>query len=194
MKKDPGIPNLFPFKDKILEEIEENKRKKAEDGQRLRDAAKANKKTTQTPTDANEAAEGDEILMDQDEDLLEDDKSPKEDDRMNDTNPMAALLASARTRAVNYDHDDLRGDIVTDEDDEEMEDGGTHAPQPATDHRNPDSSRRAFDKIFKQVLEAADVILYVLDARDPDWHKISRSRETHHVCSIWIEEIDTGAE
>ena len=31
LKKDPGIPNLFPFKDKILQEIEESKRLKAED-------------------------------------------------------------------------------------------------------------------------------------------------------------------
>jgi nuclear GTP-binding protein len=43
-----------------------------------------------------------------------------------------------------------------------------------TDYRSPDSSRKAFDKIFKQVLEAADVILYVLDARDPEG---TRSRE-----------------
>jgi nuclear GTP-binding protein len=174
LKKDPGIPNLFPFKDKILEEIEEKKRKKAEDGQRLREAAKANKNTTQTPTDANEVAGGDEVLKDEDEDLLEDHESPQADNRMNDTNPMAALLASAQARAVDYDRDELRGDVGTDEDDEEMDDGGTHVPQPAADHRNPDSSRRAFDKIFKQVLEAADVILYVLDARDPDG---TRSRE-----------------
>jgi len=42
------------------------------------------------------------------------------------------------------------------------------------DHRNPDSSRRAFDKIFKQVLDAADVVLYFLMHRDPEG---TRSRE-----------------
>lgn len=37
-----------------------------------------------------------------------------------------------------------------------------------------DNSRKAFDKIFKQVVDAADVVLYVLDARDPEG---TRSRE-----------------
>ena len=41
-------------------------------------------------------------------------------------------------------------------------------------YKNPDSSRKTFDKIFKTVLEQADVILYVLDARDPTG---TRSRE-----------------
>ena len=30
-----------------------------------------------------------------------------------------------------------------------------------------DSSRKQFDKVYKQVVDAADVVLYVLDARDP---------------------------
>merc|ERR1711939_872094 len=118
LKKDPGIPNLFPFKEKLLEEIEEKKRQKAENAQRLRDAAKDKKKGTQEDT----AAEDDD--MDED------------------------------------------GDVET---------GGVRLPETtAADHRNPDSSRRAFDKIFKQVLDAADVVLYVLDARDPE---STRSRE-----------------
>ncbi|RMZ82700.1 hypothetical protein DV738_g1468, partial [Chaetothyriales sp. CBS 135597] len=79
-------------------------------------------------------------------------------------NPMAALLASAQARAAEYDAADLRGDIA--EDDEETE--AVQISQTMdTDYRSPESSRKAFDKIFKQVLDAADVILYVLDARDP---------------------------
>ena len=174
LKKDPGIPNLFPFKDKILEEIEEKKRKKAEDAQRLRDVAKANKKTAATtPATGEEVAEDD--LMDEDDDLTDDeDEEQQVNEEANSSNPMAALLASAQARATEYEDDDLRGDMASEEDDEVMKDGGASIQQPGTDHRNPDSSRKAFDKIFKQVLEAADVILYVLDARDPDG---TRSRE-----------------
>jgi nuclear GTP-binding protein len=40
MKKDPGIPNLFPYKDKILAEVEENRRLKAEETARFRQLAK----------------------------------------------------------------------------------------------------------------------------------------------------------
>ncbi len=83
---------------------------------------------------------------------------------------MAALLASAQAAAADYsDHGDLE---ETDDDDEN---GGAHLQEGTkADHRNAESSRKAFDKIFKQVLDAADVILYVLDARDPDG---TRSRE-----------------
>ena len=41
LKKDPGIPNLFPYKAKVLAEIEEARRKKEEDVQRRREIAKA---------------------------------------------------------------------------------------------------------------------------------------------------------
>jgi nuclear GTP-binding protein len=112
--------------------------------------------------------------MDEDDDLVEEEEE-LEDDQMNESNPMAALIASAQARAAEYDEADRRGDAVTDDDEEfDLNDGDAQISQHLTDYRNPDSSRKAFDKIFKQVLEAADVILYVLDARDPDG---TRSRE-----------------
>lgn len=43
IKKDPGIPNLFPYKDKLLAEIEEKKRLKEEDQVRRREEARARK-------------------------------------------------------------------------------------------------------------------------------------------------------
>ena len=169
LKKDPGIPNLFPFKEKILEELEEKRRKKAEDAQKLRDAAKASKKTAAAQPEDDVA---DEDLMEEDDDLLDDDS--QDENEINDSNPMAALLASAQARAADYDEDDIRGDMGSADEDEEQEDGGAQIRQAGTDHRNPDVSRKAFDKVFKQVLEASDVILYVLDARDPNG---TRSRE-----------------
>lgn len=166
MKKDPGIPNLFPFKEKILEEIEEKKRMKAEEAKRRRDAAKGKKSTDATTTDAMDE--------DDEEDLMEeDDDFEMDEDDADNSNPMAALLASAQARAAEFGPGDLEGDMSDDED-EGTADGVQLSQAFSTDHRNPDSSRKAFDKVFKQVLEAADVILYVLDARDPDG---TRSRE-----------------
>lgn len=167
LKKDPGIPNLFPFKDKILADIEEKKRRKAEDAQRQRDAAKAKK---------GEQAEV-EGAMDEDEDeeseLLEDEMDEDfEGDGVDNADPMAALLASAQARAAEFG-DTPAGDMDH-EDNEEDSNGVQVSSDISTNYKNPDSSRKTFDKIFKTVLEQADVILYVLDARDPAG---TRSRE-----------------
>lgn len=170
MKKDPGIPNLFPYKEKILEEIEEKKRHKAEQAQKLRDAAKANKIGA---SDAMHHKDDDDEDMVDDEDLLDEEEEMEQDEAADSSNPMAALLASAQARAAEFGEGDLQGDI-SDHDDDQNIDSVQLSHFTSTDHSNPDSSRKAFDKIFKQVLDAADVILYVLDARDPDG---TRSRE-----------------
>lgn len=170
LKKDPGIPNLFPYKDKILEEIEEKKRKKAEDAQRLRDAAKS-KKNAGKNVEAKEVQDEDEEMDEDEGDLLDEQMEDDNDDAADSSNPMAALLASAQVRAADYGS---KGDIADDNDEDKIDGGVQVSNNLSADNRNPDSSRKAFDKIFKQVLEAADVILYVLDARDPEG---TRSRE-----------------
>ncbi|EXJ91125.1 hypothetical protein A1O1_04232 [Capronia coronata CBS 617.96] len=170
LKKDPGIPNLFPFKEKILEEIEEKKRQKAENAQRLRDAAKEKKRAEKGAT-ADEPTDDDLMEEDDEDDML--------DEEMDDAaagdgaNPLAALVASAQARAAEFDQGALEGD-VSDYDEDQDDDGVRVSETMAVNNKNPDSSRKAFDKIFKQVLDAADVILYVLDARDPEG---TRSRE-----------------
>lgn len=169
MKKDPGIPNLFPFKDKILEEIEGKKRRKAEDAQRLRETARSK---TATAANVEEDDIDDEDMESDEDELLDEDMEDAED--VDSANPMAALLASAQARASDHDKHDVRGDTAQGEDEDDLDDGGVDTTKISTDNRNPDSSRKAFDKVFKQVLEAADVILYVLDARDPEG---TRSRE-----------------
>lgn len=168
LKKDPGIPNLFPFKDKILADIEEKKRRKADDAQRLRDAVKARR---------DQKGEDDGIMnedIDEEIELQEDemDEAAEIDDD-DDTAPMAALLASAQARAVEYG-DAPTGDMQDDQEDNEDPNGVQLTSDISTNYKNPDSSRKTFDKIFKTVLEQADVILYVLDARDPTG---TRSRE-----------------
>lgn len=171
LKKDPGIPNLFPYKEKILHEIEEARRKKQEEQQQRREMAKAAKTGATT---------GDNEGMDEDDDVDEDgmsgafddsdmmDEDDDDDDVGDSSNPMAALLASAKHAAEKYERDlQSRDDVDEDDDDDEDSDGGF-------DFTMQDSSRKAHDKVFKQVVDQADVVLYVLDARDPEG---TRSKE-----------------
>lgn len=81
---------------------------------------------------------------------------------------MAALLASARARAIDYEEEEEEEDSDDGMDDSEAM---FATSQGAT---SKETSRKQFDKLFKQVVDAADVVLYVLDARDPDK---TRSRE-----------------
>ena len=97
------------------------------------------------------------------------------DEDMDDdnANPMAALLASAKARAAEYEQD-AEDDDAMDEDGNDWHgvDEDDNAAQTSASRK--DSSRKAFDKAFKTVIESSDVVLYVLDARDPDG---TRSRE-----------------
>ena len=115
LKKDPGIPNLFPFKAQVLAEIEETKRKKEEEQQRRRDIAKSQREGWSVAEKANIPAA--EAVIDDDEELIDREGDDSVDDVMDgqeDSNPMAALLASAQARAKVYDHED--------EDDEDSQD------------------------------------------------------------------------
>lgn len=76
---------------------------------------------------------------------------------------MAALLASAKARAAAFDQRNGQDEDDMDEDNESEESGDEEG---AVNVRK-DSSRKQFDKVYKQVVDAADVVLYVLDARDP---------------------------
>jgi nuclear GTP-binding protein len=161
-KKEPGIPNLFPYKDKILAEVEEQRRRKEEEAARRRQLAKEQNQGGATAEDAMEDdeefeqfdAEGDELLADdsEDEDSMQVDNS---------LNPMAALLASAKARAAEFDKNDLDQDAMEGSEDEDESDGDDAVKV------RKDASRKQFDKVYKQVVDSADVVLYVLDARDP---------------------------
>jgi nuclear GTP-binding protein len=171
LKKDPGIPNLFPYKEKILQEIEEKKRLKEEEATRRKADAKAQASGTKVQEEQDVIQVDDDVMYD----LGSEDELDNE--TMEDSvNPMAALLASARARAVEYEQDrtDDNEEDMQDEEwygfEDEERDNAKH-PTAAT---RPDTSRKAYDKIFKQVVDSADVILYVLDARDPEG---TRSKE-----------------
>jgi nuclear GTP-binding protein len=168
LKKDPGIPNLFPYKEKLLAEIEEKKRLKEEDTVRR----KAEVKAQRAGVAVEDEEQDDEDAMEEDG-FDEDEEIAAGETSRGDANPMAALLASAKARAVEYEEDGEDDEMDEDGEDEwdgiNEDDDDNQAVGP-----KKDSSRKAFDKIFKEVVDAADVVLYVLDARDAEG---TRSRE-----------------
>lgn len=160
LKKDPGIPNLFPYKEKLLQEIEEKRLKKAEDAQKRKELAKAAK------TGAKDEKVMEDAEPEEDVDDMEDDEDMDED--IDESNPMAALIASARAAAAKYDRQLADDDEMDEDDDSDNSDNG---PEMSIGQA---TSRKTYDRVFKQVVEQADVVLYVLDARDPE---ATRSRE-----------------
>ncbi|KXT08114.1 hypothetical protein AC579_3955 [Pseudocercospora musae] len=113
LKKDPGIPNLFPYKDKVLAEIEESKRMKEQEKLRKRELARAQregKRVTGEVVNEEELDDADEVEDEHDEDMEDDEGGIS-------SNPMAALVASAQARARSYTQAD-----DDDEDDGENED------------------------------------------------------------------------
>lgn len=139
---------------------------------RIREEAKLQRQAGELP-DADETGAADDVIND-DDDLVDADDM---DEDMDDSNPMAALLASAKARAAQFeqqnggeDYDEMDEDDDMDEDGFDNDDCGMKL-----EYTGPkENSRRAFDKFFKQVVDAADVVLYVLDARDPEG---TRSKE-----------------
>ncbi|KAI4115034.1 MAG: hypothetical protein LQ345_004290 [Seirophora villosa] len=165
LKKDPGIPNLFPYKDKILHQIEEKKRLKEEEVIRRREETRDTAIAKATRHDVANTDDGK-----YGEDLL--DESMEHETAAESSNPLAALLASAEARAVAYEGgSESDGDDAGDHDDSE---GDMDLEASANLSQPHDPSRRAFDNVYKTILSSSDIILYVLDARDPNG---TRSRE-----------------
>lgn len=142
-KKDPGIPSSFPYKDRIVNEIEEAKRANAEHKLRQKELKKQQLLSEgQNP-----------------DDLMDDDEEEQESG-----NGLAALLESAQQAAKQFDGDSSEDEMS--EDDLEVVD--YEISEDEETESDLDKSRKAYDKIFKTVVEASDVVLYVLDARDPE--------------------------
>lgn len=170
LNKDPGIPNSFPYKEKILQQIEEERIRKQEETRKRREMAKAAK----TGVDSN--ADTTQVTMEgEDFEGFGDDGDVMDEDEVGDsTNPMAALIASARRAAEKYDRELQSGSEMDDDEDESDDDGEDGFYAGISEPVGPATSKRAYDKVFKQVIDQADVVLYVIDARDPNG---TRSRE-----------------
>jgi nuclear GTP-binding protein len=116
-KKDPGIPNLWPFKEKLLQEIEA-KKQKAED-------EKARQKL-QRQQIVSKHRQLENLVKDTEERVTQFEEKLEADDDCDMTEAVDAAASGLK-----------------------------------------DNSKRAYYKEFKKVVEAADVILEILDARDP---------------------------
>lgn len=122
--KDPGIPNLWPYKQQMLEAIEQKKAREAEAKKAAQELRReAIRKARDAGVDPNLA----QVVAD----------------------------ASLRARAFEASVENDRGDA----------DVGDSFDNP--DNGSIDSSRRAFMREFNKVVDSSDVILEVLDARDP---------------------------
>ncbi|XP_064632401.1 guanine nucleotide-binding protein-like 3 homolog [Lineus longissimus] len=117
-KKDPGIPNSYPFKDQILKEAEERKNRIEAERERMREKRKKDRVR-----------------------LLEKKRS------------LSSLVTDAQKRSAAFE----KKQAVTQ--------GATAMEFGASD--DIETSRKAYFKEFKKVVDAADVIVEVLDARDP---------------------------
>ncbi|KAK9239773.1 P-loop containing nucleoside triphosphate hydrolase protein [Lipomyces kononenkoae] len=159
------IPNSFPYKNKIIEELAKEKEAAREERERRR------RETREKANRVGERNVDDEMLIEEDE---------RDNEEMEEGGEMNALLAYARRAANNVegsddgdeemtgdDDDDDNGD-GDDEDDDENENEWSEFTVGVDESSRSETSRKSYDKIFKTVVDASDVILYVLDARDPE--------------------------
>ncbi|KAL0951598.1 hypothetical protein HGRIS_008276 [Hohenbuehelia grisea] len=133
-KKDPGIPNDFPYKDQILAEVAEQRRQAAEEKQRRKDEKSAAR------------SKGSEL----EEQVTSDaEVSMKEVTADNIASLAAKHLSRAQTKtAAQASSSGAKEDLSDNEDETPL----------LLDHELPD---------LASVIDSADAMVYVLDARDP---------------------------
>ncbi|XP_076040959.1 nucleostemin 1 isoform X2 [Oratosquilla oratoria] len=119
-RKDPGVPNSLPFKDKVLEEAAEAKRLQEEAREKRREEAKLRRQEQK-----------DQIL-----------------NKKRNIGDITQYIQDAETRGAEFEKRQ-----------QELQKGSAEGLS--------DRSAKTYYKEFKKVIDAADIILEVLDARDP---------------------------
>ena len=184
VKKDIGIPSSFPYKAKLVADIVERKRLDQEAKAAKRQGTQQNG-TAQEDDEDEEDEDGDVDLVSMDED----DEGVLPGTGQVSIADFAASIASrtakykAEKRATRADdEDDNEDEDMTDDDqeddDDEEDDEWTGFEEESSSALKKETSRKMFDKDFKSVVEMSDVVLFVLDARDPEQ---TRSREVERM-------------
>jgi nuclear GTP-binding protein len=138
-KRDPGIPNSWPFKQDLLKDIQRARERQQQQQQELKDKRKEDLRLLQE----HQAGGG-------------------------SCRTVEELMAKANQDQQNFAA--KQGDAGTDSMDDvgDRSDGKVAAGQ---------QSRRAYLRELKKVVDTADVILQVLDARDPIGSRINKTLE-----------------
>ncbi|KAK9389140.1 P-loop containing nucleoside triphosphate hydrolase protein [Lipomyces mesembrius] len=161
------IPNSFPYKNKIIEELAKEKEVAREERERRR--REAREKATVVSREANIE---DPMLLDEDE---------RENEQIEEGGEMNALLEYARRAARGFedavDDDEEMTDDDGEDDGDEDEEEWSGFTVGAGESSGSETSRKSYDKIFKTVVDASDVVLYVLDARDPEGTRSKRTEK-----------------
>ena len=143
LKKDPGIPNTYPFKKEVLQEVERRKQEEEEENERKKEARKARRK-------------------------------------INMATDFQALRDQAERRQSEY----------------EQKLSLTSGDEPNSAFGAHDNSRKAYFKEFRKVVDESDVILEILDARDPmgcrcpEIEKFIMNRNTDKRIVLVLNKID----
>lgn len=157
VEKDPGIPSSFPYKDRILSEMEEKKREEDE----LKELRKQHR------LDQQAAAKKSKF----DDEVEADDKSDDQTTEKNsNSNRLGALLESAQ----------LAAGEVEDSEDEQEEDSDEEEEEIEVEIDDYEDNEDMFEAVYTHVIDNSDVIVYVLDAREPEG---SRSRQVEKALS-----------
>jgi nuclear GTP-binding protein len=139
-KKDPGIPNSWPFKQELLGQIQQSKDRQTKKLEELKEKRKLELQALRQHQAEGGSARTVQELMAQataDQDAFR----AKQQDEENDSAEAATATAAADATKIRNSNDSKKS-----------------VGQP---------SRRAYLKELKKVVESSDVILQVLDARDP---------------------------
>jgi len=149
-QREQGLPNLMPFKEQFLRDLLEQRQKEKE-REKLRLARLNAERQANAAKRLREDGDSDEELFDADGNEI-----GRLRKRQRAHGPSADDLASAAARAEAYE-----ARTAAENGDDDQEDGQGFASAQTR------SKKRAYMKELRKVVDMADVVLLVLDARDP---------------------------